>query len=623
MRNKKMKKTVSSIRQKWYLYLTGVLLLLQAAVFLVFRGESYIQVHDNLDLFMAHYEMLKKAGLWFAHGKDAPILHGITRDLFGSEFILYNFFYILLPGVWAYLAGYAAKIAIGIFSFILLAKDVYKEKYDRYRPLIICIAAAFGLIPVFPAYGIAFTSVPLIVWLLRRLYFAGTFRKRLPYYAGVFFYPVLSYFSYHGFFILCYMCAAVIILWIKDKRFPKSTFASVVVLSLGYMAIEYRLFKAMLFDSTVTIRTTMAHGEISFGEALRTAFSEFVNASFHSEDAHTYIIFWVVLAAVILINAGYIRRREAARILKDPVNLVFLWMIFNVLIFGFYQFAPFRELFERLVPPLTGFEFARTAFFNTFLWYAELLLVCVRMYDYADRADCIGCADRAGQTDHADPAALQPAKAGNRADSKGGRLKICANVIAALSLLAVMFAPQVYNDFYNTCYNHAYKILLKKDTSTVNYNEFYSVPLFEKIMDDISYDGEWSAAYGMHPAVLNYNGIATVDGYLGMYSQAYKDEWGKVIAPALEGSPFFKSYYDSWGARCYLYSGSDENTYAHQRIMDPEDKRLMADTDELRNLGCRYIFSRVEFSNADDRRITLIGTYTDENSPYTIWVYEL
>ncbi|MBO5999772.1 MAG: hypothetical protein J6P87_08795, partial [Lachnospiraceae bacterium] len=349
---------------------------------------------------------------------------------------------------------------------------------------------------------------------------------------------------------------------------------------------------------TVTIRTTMAHGEITFGEALKTAFSEFINASFHSEDAHTYIILWVVLAAVILINAGYIRRKEASRILKDPVNLVFLWMIFNVLIFGFYQYAPFRELFEKLVPPLTGFEFARTAFFNTFLWYAELLLVCVRMYDFADTA--------AGQ-----------------AEKQGTKLKLCANVIVTLSLLAVMFTPQVYNDFYNTCYNHAYKILLRKDTSTVNYNEFYSVPLFEKIMDDIDYDGEWSAAYGMHPAVLNYNGIATVDGYLGMYSQAYKDEWGKVIAPALEGSPFFKSYYDSWGARCYLYSGSDENTYAHQRIMDPEDKRLMADTDELRKMDCRYIFSRVEFSNADERQIRLVGTYTDKDSPYTIWVYEL
>ena len=88
----------NSIRSKWYIYLTGALLAIQAAVFLIFRGNSYPQIHDNLDLFMAHYEMLKKWKLWFAHGVDAPILHGVSRDLFGSEFNLYNLFYIILPG---------------------------------------------------------------------------------------------------------------------------------------------------------------------------------------------------------------------------------------------------------------------------------------------------------------------------------------------------------------------------------------------------------------------------------------------------------------------------------------------------------------------------------------------
>ena len=72
---------IDKFKKNWYLYLTGALLALQAAVFLIFRGESYLQIHDNLDLFMAHYEMLKKAGIWFAHGVDAPIMHGISRDL--------------------------------------------------------------------------------------------------------------------------------------------------------------------------------------------------------------------------------------------------------------------------------------------------------------------------------------------------------------------------------------------------------------------------------------------------------------------------------------------------------------------------------------------------------------
>ncbi|MBE5826369.1 MAG: hypothetical protein E7307_06990 [Butyrivibrio sp.] len=577
-----------NIKKNWYMYLTGTLLLIQAAVFLVFRGDSYFQIHDNLDLFMGHYEMLKKWNLWFAHGVDAPILHGVSRDLFGSEFNLYNMFYILLPSYCAYLAGYAAKIAIGIFSFNLLAKDVYKERYNNYKPLIIVIATAYGLIPVFPTYGIAFTSVPLIIYFLRKLYYTETLKDRLPWYLAVFCYPFVSYFSYHGFFILCYMVVAVIILWVKDKKFPVSTFASIVVLSLGYVLFEYRLFGAMLGSDTVTIRTTMDHGDLTFGQAMKTAFAEFVNASFHSEDSHTYIVLGVVLVALVLINARYIRDGKAKRILTDPINLVMLWIIFNVLIFGLYQFAPFRHLFEMLVPPLTGFEFARTAYFNTFLWYAELLLVCVRMYGLGKK-----------------------------------NLRLLANAIAALAVLVVMFVPQVYNDFYYTCYNQAYKVIKHKETSTVNYNEFYSEDLFEDIKDEIGYNGEWAASYGFHPAILNYNGIASVDGYLGMYAQEYKDKWQKVIEPAFPGSPSLADYYMGWGARVNLISADDENTYAPLRVMDPADKRLIANMDELKSLDCKYIFSRFAISNASEIGLDLRGKFTHESSPYTIFVYAL
>ena len=580
---------INRLKKNWYILLISVLLALQAAVFLICRGNSYLQIHDNLDLFMAHYEMLKKWGLWFSHGVDAPILHGVSRNLFGSEFSLYNLMYIIFPGVWAYLIGYALKIAVGMISFILLAKDVYSERYEEYKPLIWVCACAFSLIPVFPTYGIAFTSVPLIIYLLRRIHMEqdAPVKRRVLLYIAVFCYPLVSYFSYHGFFILCYMCVAVVILWVKEKRFPGRLFGAIIVLSLGYITFEYRLFKDMLFGHVVTIRTTMDHGELTFGQALKTALDELINASFHSEDSHTYLVLPVVLAAIIVINVIHIRKKEFGKIVTDPVNLVFGWIVFNVLIFGLYQYEPFRHAFETLVPPLTGFEFARTAYFNTFLWYACLLLICVRMY-------------RSGKA----------------------WMKVAANVIVTGAVIIVMFVPQVYNDFYYTVYNQAYKIIKHKETSTVNYDEFYSTELFDDIKDDIGYTDEWSAAYGMHPAVLNYNGIASVDGYLGMYSQDYKEKWRKVIAPALEGSPSLRSYYDGWGARVSLYSASDENTYAPLRNLEIEDKRLVVDMDELKSLDCRYIFSRIEISNADDIDLKLIGTYTHEKSPYTIYVYE-
>lgn len=593
-----MKKVTDSIKEYWYLYIVAFMLGLQALVFLIFRGESYIQVHDNLDLFIPHYKMISLNLAWFAQNAQMPMLHGIDRNLLGSEFLLYNILYIILPTLPAYFIGYGLKIAIGLFSFRLLAKDYFGEKYGDYKALVILIGTAYGMIPVFPTYGIAFTSVPLIVWLVRRLYLQGSIKevgndralmkKRLLLYLGVFCYPIVSYFSYHGFFILCYMCAAVIILWIKDKKFPLSTFASICVLSVGYVVFEYRLFKAMLFDDTVTIRTTMLRADSTLGQALKAGFSEFTNASFHSQDSHNYVVLWVVLIAVAVINFMYIKRKEAKKILTDPINLILVWIIFNCLIFGLCDFTPFRNLLETIVPPLKGFEFSRTSFFNPVLWYFELLLVSVRMYDMGKKG-----------------------------------MKYLAGAIALLAALVVMFAPQIYNDFYYTCYNQAFKILKQKETSTLNFNEFYSTDVFNEAKDAIGYNGEWSAAYGIHPGVLVYNGISTVDGYLGMYSQEYKEKWMKIEEPAFEGSPSLADYYESWGARVSLYSGSDENTYAPVRNLELTDARLMADIDELKDLGCCYVFSRIEFSNADELGIKEIGNYCSDKSPYVIYVYDL
>ena len=179
-----MKRLTENLKQKWYIWLVSCLFGLQVLVILVFRDNSYIQIHDNLDLFMAHYQMIRLNHAFFSHNVSMPMLHGIDRDLLGSEFIIYNLLYAIFPNIVAYFIGYLFKIAIGFCGFILLAKEIYADRYDRYRPIIIVLAAAYGMIPVFPAYGIAFTSVPVIVWLLIRLYRTEDVKRRLPLYAG-------------------------------------------------------------------------------------------------------------------------------------------------------------------------------------------------------------------------------------------------------------------------------------------------------------------------------------------------------------------------------------------------------------------------------------------------------
>lgn len=195
-------------------------------------------------------------------------------------------------------------------------------------------------------------------------------------------------------------------------------------------------------------------------------------------------------------------------------------------------------------------------------------------------------------------------------------------MLMLLAILIIAGTGSRYNDLYHTCVAKAYEILKGKEADTLSYGEFYSEGLFEKAKEDIGYEGEWSAAYGFHPAILEYNDIATLDGYPGFYEQSYKTAFRRVIAPALSRVPESKEYFDTWGARAYLYSGTDLSIVGAVRSYQVTDTDIYIDTEAFKELGGSYIFSRILLSNEKEAGLMLIGAYEEEASPYTLYVYK-
>lgn len=579
-----MKKVLKKILEYWYIVIIAGLLLAEAIVFIGFGEKSYITIHDNLDLFIPHLKMMQITDTFFSHNVTLPILNGVTRDDFGSEFYLFNLLYTFLPDYAAYVAGYFLSIAVSMGSIYLLAKELMPD-YQTHKPLILLFGLIYGILPVFPVYGLAFASIPLVVYLVHKIYNS----KSLCYYILLFLYPIISYFSYFGFFILGYLVLFTIIDWIWKKRLNLRLLASIPVLFLGYALFEYRLFHSMLFDDTVTIRSTMAISDLSLREVGRTAIDGFVNSIFHAGDAHKYFVLPVVLIYLAVQNVTYLRRARS-KILGDIANRIFLLIIFNCCIYGIFYFKPMRDLVYTLIPPLQGFQYHRTIFFNPFLWYMLLFIIVKRLYD-----------------------------------SKTAILHGVSYALSLIALLVVVFTPANYNDFYNTCYYNVYTLVKHQPADMLNYEEFYSKDLFSVIKDDLNYNGEYSAAYGFHPAILTYNGISTLDGYLGMYSQEYKESFREIIAPALEKSSYYQNYYDTWGARAYIFPGFDSSSYLPSRSLTLPDSRLYINTDAFRELNGVYLFSRFEISNAKELSLELTGQspYTLENSPYRIYVYHV
>lgn len=566
----------------WFVLLTAGCIGTFAAVFLIFGEDSYLTVQDNLDLFVAHFQVMSHSDTWFAHGASVPMLGGISRDCLSGEWNLYNLLFAFLPVFPAYMTGYFLKIAIGMGSFVLLAKDIYKEKFLQYRGIAWAAGLCYGILPLFPAYGIAFASIPLAVLILRKIYFG---EGRL-WYAALFAYPFLSYFSYFGFFILAYLVCAAVILSVRDKKFCGRLFGALFILAAGYVCFEYRLFGQMLFSDVPTIRETMVESDLGFAEILKEIWGAFVSPVFHAVSDHAYFVLPVCIA--VLVWQAVLAGKKGGGFRKSALLQVILFIAFNCLIYGIYFWGGFRRLFETLVPPLKGFQFNRTVFFNPFLWYAAFFLALKFLYDR-------------------------------------GRLfwKRTANLLACIGAAVIVMTPAVYNEFYNTVYHQLYRAVKHTEVNLLNFREYFSEDLMEQIKAEIDYNGEYSAGYGLNPAVLQYSGIATLDGYLGFYPQSYKEEFTKLILPSYERVPEWQTYYGEWGARAYLYAGSGESIYNPYRNQPLKDRHLYLDSEQFVKMGGKYLFSRYELENAKELGFFLRGVYSEENSPYTIYLYEI
>lgn len=279
---------------------------------------------------------------------------------------------------------------------------------------------------------------------------------------------------------------------------------------------------------------------------------------------------------------------EAGSFGKSALLWTILFIIFNCIIYGIYFWGGFRRLFETIVPPLKGFQFNRTVFFNPFLWYAAFFLALKFLYDR-------------------------------------GRVfwRRAANLLACIGVAVIVMTPAVYNEFYYTAYHQLYRAVKHTNVNMLNFREYFSTDLMEQIKADIGYDGEYSAGYGLNPAVLEYSGISTLDGYLGFYPQSYKEEFTKLILPSYERVPEWQTYYGEWGARAYLYAGSGESIYNPYRNQLLEDRHLYLDSEQFVKMGGKYLFSRYELDNAEELGFFLRGIYSDDDSPYTVYLYEI
>jgi len=150
-------------------------------------------------------------------------------------------------------------------------------------------------------------------------------------------------------------------------------------------------------------------------------------------------------------------------------------------------------------------------------------------------------------------------------------------------------------------------------------NEFYAPDLFSDVGSIIGEDAV-VASVGLHPAASIYNGLDAADGYGATYPVDYKHRWRALIAPTLEVDQNWRSYFDQWGSRAYLFQpGLEIRPGCCDEEVEPID--LLVNTGAFDDLGITHLISVAEITNADEMGLAFLGVATESGARYQIWVY--
>jgi hypothetical protein len=342
---------------------------------------------------------------------------------------------------------------------------------------------------------------------------------------------------------------------------------SLIILTVGYILVDYRLFLDIIKIGTpvgfTPHRVEFMQGN-TFAECLKTAKNSFLGGQNHFPSFHTYLILPLVFFYLIY---GFLKQKKL-----DTVVLCLVILGIIAVIDGFWNFAGFASLKDKL-PILKAIQLDRFYSLYPILWFGVFVLIIREL----------------------------PTK--------------IAIALASVQVVIVLFSNQLAGDYIK-------KTIHGRDY--VSYREFYAKDLFSKVKNVLKQDENPNKRVGMiglHPAVAQYNQIPTIDGYVVLYSLAYKHQIQAIIQAELNQNKFIKNYFEQWGSRCYLFD--NEAVIAGDGILKNQKcctESLDYNFEKLKQLKCGYILSAVEV-NHPSMHLKLLSKVEDTN--WRVWIYKV
>lgn len=563
---------------RWPLWWLGILMMIVFFIPCFILGDGCIfEIHDQLDESILNY-VLPARHMWDGSVTYPEMLNGVNASGTQPSAVLFLPLYRLLPVRAAFIIQYGSCFFLAFLGMYLLVKAVTDSSI-----LAVIAGACFCILPLYPVYGLSEFGIPLILYGILCLWQQ---KHLLSAILITILFGLTSHLVCTGYVILGFWLLVLLYALCKRQR-NKWIYTGFGVLLVTYIVVNRALLAEFLLGSRsyVSHREEMVSAAMPFWE---TFLSVFQNSAQHALSLHKFLILPIV---VFLILGAVCKKEGRVKLIYRAAVGIFLLLIGIALFYAVCHSGIVINLKNSMTGFLRYFQIERFYWLYPALWYLEFALAAAVLW---------------------------------KTEIPGIRrqLMVVKLAVVMLCLLPTLRLLKVNSNMYQNVnqINNGSEI-----TGYISWKSWFAEDLMQKLDEAIGRDkSSYRVAHlGVSPTPALMHGFYTVDGYSNNYPLEYKHRFRRVIAEELEKNPEMKSYFDQWGNRCYLFNSVSGIYMRLGKGNSLVYEGLEFDMDALRELGCEYLFSGSEISDAGRMGMKLIGYYETEDSYWGIWLYAL
>ncbi|MCC6253172.1 MAG: hypothetical protein IT238_12005 [Bacteroidia bacterium] len=539
-------------------------------------GENFpIRIHDNADSNIVMAKIALEDGGFFPapNAITYRIMNGIPISTIDSGINLYLIPFKIFGFYWGYVVNKLIVSLTAFWGMLLLLRShiVSKEKSNL---IYYGVALCFALLP-FWSFNLPVAGVPLVLYVFfnRR---KGIVKKTD--WLLILYYLAYSSLIFTGLFLIVFIGIIGIIDLIRQKKINLHFLYAFIFLIISTILINYLLFYSFFLGEKIPSnrleKVWMHYGIVQF---LKESFIMFVKGDIHTHASSLQTIIILPLSLIAL----------AWMIIKKQFNFLFLFILF---------FIAATSIFHGME------KWDRYSQIHLFLW--NIVPINLRRFF----------------TLHPPLWAVLFAFSLSIVWNK----KIWSKILVSIFLVV-----QVVYCFLN------HEFIKNKDYPT--FKAFYAENQFKEVKNSINepLNSFRVASLGLHPAITQFNGFYTLDGFVPSYSLNYRHDFKKIMEKEIEKSPALKLLY-SVSSRCYLLSSElgiellvsnpisrKKNIELNKQGIDNTSVKAISQLDynyeQFKKMGGKYIISSVPIN--DSVHLNLKNTFEDEESNWTIYLY--